>query len=210
MPRAAGFTASDHPLRISQLERLLFRLPAEFGGWPAVQAKLERLNYRAALVGPHGSGKTTCLLELARRQRQSGRRVEVLFTNAESGAKIPAEWRETLADVDEDALVIADGYDVLSMRHRWLLRTRLRPRGGLLVTAHRRAALPTLMRTRVTPALLGELADALYAEHPDARPSDATLAQQLAQCHGNAREVFRRLYRGELGFGTRGSVFGKR
>ena len=192
-PSPHRFTAATHPLRVSQLEQLAFR-PPEHDEWETIDARLEKLCFRAAIVGPHGSGKTTFLLELANRWRQRGREVVVLFTNTQTGRRVPDSWRESLANCDDDTLVIADGYDVFSWPQRRRLRRVLRPRGGLLVTAHRRAALPTLLQTRTSPQLLAELVNDLYRNHPAVRPSDATLARLYTSCNGNIREVLRRLY----------------
>ena len=187
------FTAATHPLRISRLEQLPFELPEDWT-WDAVEKRLERLHYRGAIVGPHGSGKTTFLLELAERLKQRGQQVEVLFTHLEAGNRLPPHWLDTLRRASHDTLVIADGYDVLSWRQRRKLRHVLRPQGGLLVTAHGRTLLPTLLKTQVSPALVSRLVDTLYAECPEARPSDVQLEQMLRSCGGNVREVFRRLY----------------
>jgi hypothetical protein len=187
------FTASTHPLRISRLERLPFELPGDMT-WASVEHRLEQLHFRGAVVGPHGSGKTTFLLELAERLKQKGRSVETLFTNLEAGNQLPQSWIEALHRADHDTLILADGYDVLSWRQRRKLRRVLRPHGGLLVTAHSRTRLPTVLKTRVSPALVSRLADTLYAECPEARPSDAVLEKVLRSCGGNVREVFRRLY----------------
>ena len=135
-----SFTAATHPLRISQLEQLPFELPEDWT-WDAVEERLEQLGYRGAVVGPHGSGKTTFLLELAERLKRRGRQVEVLFTNLEAGKRLPPHWLDTLSRANHGTVVIADGYDVLSWRQRRKLRRVLRPQGGLLITAHRQTLL---------------------------------------------------------------------
>ena len=134
------------------------------------------------------------MLELAERLKQRGRQVEVLFTNLEAGKQLPPHWLDTLSRANHGTVVIADGYDVLSWPQRRKLRRILRPQGGLLVTAHSRTLMPTVLKTQVSPALVSRLVDTLYAEYPEARPNDVQLEQMLRSCGGNVREVFRRLY----------------
>ncbi|MDY0169753.1 MAG: hypothetical protein RBS80_24630 [Thermoguttaceae bacterium] len=192
-------TASANPLRTRRLEQLSFRAPPDGSpfSWTRFLVELysPRVQGRGAILGPHGSGKTTFLVELKRRLEAQRRKVVMLLTNRDGGRRLPREWLAVLRRTDLQTLVIADGYDVLGPLARWQLRRMLRPRGGLLVTAHRRCALPALLNTRTSLPLLVALADELYAPVPDApRPTDETLSDLFHSCHGNLREVFRRLY----------------
>ncbi len=147
------------------------------------------------MVGPHGSGKTTFLLELQQQWEARSRKVIRLFTARDAGRRIPRAWINVLRAAEESALAIADGYDVLGPFSRWWLRRVLRPRGGLIVTAHRQCALPTVLETWTSPHLLRLLVDELYADTPATPPvGDGHLGPLYHACHGNLREVFRRLY----------------
>lgn len=191
--------ASRNPLRTCKLEQLPFLSPGDGCrfDWTGFLAKLHSGPgpRRGAVVGPHGSGKTTFLVELKRRLEARGHRVLLLFTNREIGRRIPAEWIRQLRTADEQTLVLADGYDSLGPCSRWQLRRVLRRHGGLIVTAHRRCALPTLLETHTSTRLLETLVNELYATAPGAvRPNDALLEGLFRSCRGNLREVFRRLY----------------
>ncbi len=193
-------SASHNPLRTRRLEQLAFRLPTT--GVPFDwEPLLERLfsaavRGRGAVVGPHGSGKTTFLVELKRRLEDRNREVVLLYANRDDGSRIPRRWLAVLRNTPDDALVIADGYDVLNPFARWRLRRLLRPRGALIVTAHGRCALPTVLQTATSPHLLAALVNDLFDNSGAMpRPSDETLQHLYETCRGNLREVFRRLYR---------------
>ncbi|MDZ7616586.1 MAG: hypothetical protein U1E05_06245 [Patescibacteria group bacterium] len=193
--------ASCNPLRTRRLERLAFRLPhnGELFDWPPFLARLYSAEFggRGAIVGPHGSGKTTFLIELKQRLEADGRQVVMLFTNRDAGRRIPRSWESTLRAISEQTLVIADGYDALSPLSRWRLRRRLQPRGGLIVTSHGRCVLPTLLETHTSPRLLSTLINELLGEGPSPlRPSEQEISRLYHACRGNLREVFRQLYRG--------------
>lgn len=188
------YTASTHPLRSRCIDALSYRLPAEAGTWDDVIRRLEQAKFRGAVVGPHGTGKTTFLLSLQEALQQRGTHVLMLFTNTDHGRRIPSPWIDALQDATEETVVIADGYDVLSRWERWRLRNRLRPRGGLLVTAHTPAALPTVFQTATTADLLIELVTTLYEQQDQAPPERTKLRKMFEQYDGNLREVMRQLY----------------
>ncbi len=191
--------ASCNPLRTRRLEQLAFRLPQDATpfDWPPFLSHLQstKARCRGAIVGPHGSGKTTFLVELKQRLEAQGKEVVLLYTNRNGGRRMPADWITALRRSNEQTLVIADGYDTISALARWQLRRIYRPRAGLIVTAHRRCALPTLLETHTSQCLLAALVDELFKDTPVMpRPSDATLQHLYQTCRGNLREVFRRLY----------------
>lgn len=192
-------TASRNPFRTRRLEQLPFRSPRDGGpfDWPAFLAEFQSpgMRERGSVVGPHGSGKTTFLVELKRRLEDQGRDVVMLFTNRESGGRIPSSWVRQLRNTAEQTLVIADGYDAVAAISRFRLRRLLRPRGGLLVTAHRRCALPTVLETRTSPALMKALVSELHDASAESAPPTGELLEQLfGKCNGDLREVFRNLY----------------
>lgn len=193
------FPASRNPLRTRRLEQLAFRLPQDATpfDWPPFLMHLNstKIRGRGAVVGPHGSGKTTFLVELKQRLEAQGREVVLLFTNRNGERRVPDDWIAALRRSSEQTLVIADGYDAIGPLSRWQLRRIHRPRGGLIVTAHRRCALPTLLQTHTSQHLLAALVDELFKDAPGmARPADDTLQNLYQACRGNLREVFRRLY----------------
>lgn len=188
------FTASTHPLRSRQIDALSYRLPPEAGDWDTIIAQFEQAKFRGAIVGAHGTGKTTFLLSLQRELEQRGWPVVMLFTNSERGGVLPGAWVKAIRKADEKTIVIADGYDVFWRWEKRRLRRRLRPRGGLIVTAHGPVALPTLYRTDASLTLLIDLVRGLYEQAGAEPPDEQRIRTLLTQSDGNMREVLRQLY----------------
>ena len=171
--------ARENPFRVGRVLGLRFR-PGP-GGWEALSARLESLGGRAALVGPHGSGKTTALEDLAER------------LGACRWIRLNEEAREVppgaLAGLGPGETLLVDGAEQLG-RAAW--RRVAAAARRLVVTTHRPGRLPTLLETRTTPALLEGLLDELLGEEA---PGWRAAARALYRRHaGDLREVFRGLY----------------
>lgn len=174
---------SDNPFRSECIDAIDY---VPWGTtWEALEKRLRETKFRCAIVGPHGTGKTTLMLSLLNRDIEGcpGTRFWV---------KVEAD-RSNLATVrslirKQPGLLMVDGYDLLPWRDRLAVLHRPDP---VLVTSHRRTALPTLIKTHSDPKLLRELTAKLLgstAELPDDLP------QRLSSQRGNVREVFRGLY----------------
>lgn len=141
--------ARDNPFASHRVETLRYRLP-EGVTWDGLLERLASLRYRAALVGPHGRGKTTLLEELAPRLTSLGFRVRTITLRQE-------ERRMDWARLGARDVLLLDGAELLG-RFSWLrVRWHCRGAGGLIVTSHRAGLLPTLLECRTTPELLAEL-----------------------------------------------------
>ena len=180
--------ARDNPFRVDRLHALAFE--PQGMTWAAMLQRLHRLRCRAAIVGPHGSGKTTLLEALASHFQASGKQPRLLFRNAEDGRGIPPAWLETLETLTPRDVLLVDGYSHLGIKQRRQLRSAARHVSGLIVTAHHRCRLPTLIRTRTDPALLGRLVTQLTGQ---TLPAD-TLVDLHRRHRGNLREALRELY----------------
>lgn len=172
----------DNPFASHRVEGLRYRLP-EGTTWDGLLERLAALGFRAALVGPHGHGKTTLLEDLAPRLTARGVRVRtVTLRQDERGV----DWKR-LRGLGPDDVLFLDGAELLG-RLAWLrVRFLCRRAGGLIVTSHRPGLLPTLLECRTTPELLAGLVRELTGEEPDT-------AELFARHGGNLRLVFWKLY----------------
>jgi hypothetical protein len=182
--------ARENPFRTQRLEGLAFRLGDQRAD--LLLERFRRMGNRAAIVGPHGSGKTTLARELGDRLAAGGRRVHRRFLNAESPRSARLGWVGRARAMTGEDVLILDGAGHLPRALWWRLRRASRRAGGVLVTAHQAGMLPTLIETRSDAALLTELCRELVGAQADPL---VPLLETLWQRHrGNLREVFLALY----------------
>jgi hypothetical protein len=177
--------ARDNPFAVQRVLAIRYRLSGTT--WEELLARLESLRFRAALVGPHGHGKTTLLEDLGARLTGQGLRVRTV-TLHEGDRRLDGAQRKILFhDLAPSDVLLLDGAEQLGHLPWFEVRTRTRPAGGLIVTSHRPGLLPTLHECRTTPELLAEIVGELAGE---ARET----GELFARHGGNVRESLRELY----------------
>jgi hypothetical protein len=178
--------AKDNPFATERVEALLPYEPEWIGqSWAAIDAAFARHDRRGAVVGPHGSGKTTFLETLARRLRESGEDVAPLFINRQRRSIAPAYFTA----LTDRTIILFDGAEQLGpiAWRRFLNRTR--HTRGLIVTAHRISRLPTLFETDASPTVLQRCIERLDPEFT-AGKSDALFDRH----RGNLRHALLECY----------------
>lgn len=144
----------------------------------------------AAIVGPHGAGKTNLLSALARHLAAAGRVVETKRVRA---ARDGFHVLDGVRRARPGAILCVDGWEALGPAWAALLRwAATRRRVGLIVTSHRSAGLPTLARCTTSPILLARL----VADLPDhgGLIDAADIAEAFAARRGDVREALFDLY----------------
>ena len=161
--------------------------------------------YRAQIIGGHGTGKTTFLIEFVR-YLEYRKHVVHYFTLHDGRRTLPREFWErqnTLVAqfpdgaMQEPPLAVVDGYEQLSLIQKMRLRRTCRKgRSGLLITTHAPAwRLPVLLRTETTDATLQYIIGHLFRDLPNIEPPDKSLCRALFDRHqGNLRNVLFDLY----------------
>ena len=167
-----------------------FQFPDGFGAAELVE-RLTQLNWRAAIRGPHGTGKSTLLAALLPELERRGR-IVLSFSLHDGQRRLPAEL--IAARLTADALVVIDGYEQLSRWSRFQLKRLVRKSDcGLLITSHAATRLPELYRTETDLRLAERLVELL------AKPQRASIAREVIHrefmAHqGNLREMLFALY----------------
>lgn len=170
-------------------------LPFFFGDDDSATAVVERFaarGFRGAIVGPHGSGKSTLVAELVPRLEAIGRRLRIIALH-DGERRLPAG---IMSNLQADDVLIVDGYEQLGWPARWSLHRAVHRSGaGLLVTTHEPIRrLPTLLATRPSFELTQSLVERLVAASPGAAITAADVRRAFDRHAGNVREVFFELY----------------
>jgi hypothetical protein len=181
--------AADNPFSVDRIHQL--RYQPRGWDWDHLISRLQSLRYRAAIVGPEGSGKTTLMEDLAERMLNRGLKPRfAMLTRQERRVDLQLlHWLEHEAGPTD--LLCLDGCEQLGpLRWRWL-RHRCRRLGGLLITTHQPGRLPMLVQCNTDPPLLLGLVRQLQ---PDLRFSIEDAGALLNQHNGNIRLALRSLY----------------
>ena len=182
--------AKDNPFAVHQLEKLGFI--AHNTPWAEICCRLEKLDYTAAIVGPHGSGKTTLLVQLERHVRGDGIGTAKLFLNLDTKLR----WqtiRNCVDSIGPGGVLFFDGACHLPMlRFRQLQHLTRRRNIGLVITAHREGLLPTLVMHCPDTALLIQIVKSLLGDNEIF--SEAYLADLFRLHGGNIRDCLWQLY----------------
>ena len=178
--------AHENPFRTSRL----LELPVHWGGKTpeSLLARWHAAGRRGALVGPHGTGKTTRLRALAEHLAGEGWRI-VWVQWHDDRATTPVDWRAALASADARTVACLDGSENLGLLAAYQLRRYINRAGGVLATRHRASPfIPTLARHMPDPEIFSAHASLLSpGVEADARAA-------FASASGNAHEAFRLLY----------------
>jgi len=182
--------ARDNPFAVDRVLQVRYRLLCD--SWEELLGKLNQLQFRAAIVGPEGRGKTTLQEDLAKRLLQQGHRVSWLRLNRQHRKLSKTQWQSFFDELTADDLVFLDGAEQLSRwTWRWF-RRRMQNYGGLVITSHRAGLLPTLIDCQTTPDLLEDIVTQLVSK-PSVQLQETTRLL-YSQHHGNLRDALRELY----------------
>ncbi len=158
--------------------------------WKELMARLERMRYRGAIVGPEGRGKTTLLEDLEPHLAALGYAVSLRRIVSDSPALPDEELRRMERLADRDILLLEGGELLSRWRWRKVLRATERA-GGVIVTAHRPGLLPTLVECESHADLVDEIVQRLSGDSEFPQP---VVHELLMKHKGNVRDVLRDLY----------------
>ncbi len=172
-------------------------IPFIFSNGESIQSLLERLRHfghRGAIVGPHGTGKSTLLLELARCLRERGWGVRMHKASRSFYTTVEAHQARNSPRLRRPTIQFIDGFEALPWwRQRYFLLQSRILRHGLLVTAHRRANLPTLYTTRASIETARAVVRGVLHRQQRSDEFECTPAL-FSNCRGNVREILFSLY----------------
>ena len=180
----------DNPFRASCMDALEYRLRGTT--WDALLSRLRSLDYRAAIVGPHGVGKSTLLRRMAKKLESTGKSTRLIQARSTHTDFSAGYFQTALGEVNASTMVLFDSAERLNPRQWKTLQTCAAGFGGLVITVHRPHRLPTLIECAPTIDTLDTLVETLAPNHADdLRP----YAHARYHHHsGNIRNVLRDCY----------------
>ena len=182
--------ARHNPFSVDRVQTIRYR-PSETT-FDDILSRLGAMDYRAAIVGPEGTGKTTLLEDLQYALQRQGLPTRMVFVNDTSPLDRRMR-RQLISQLESEEIVLLDGADAIG-RVMWtfLRRHILRHAAGLVITTHRPGRLPTLIDCTTTPDLLNTIVTELL---PETHSIDAaTLHHLYHHYEGNIRNCLRDLY----------------
>ena len=182
--------ARDNPFAVHRV--MEFRYQWSETDWAREMARLDAMNYQAAIVGPHGSGKTTLLEDLTTRLEAAGR--ETWSYRLHTGdRRFPAPQFEQFRNLPPSTIVMLDGAEQLSFwqwrRFARLFRRTDRP---LIVTLHSTGRWPTWTESVSDIQILDQIVGRLM---PNSDLATKRINRELYDKHqGNIRDALREWY----------------
>ena len=154
---------------------------------------LESNHWNGAIIGLHGTGKSTLLAALI--PAIEARDLIVNFITLTAGQRtLPPDFFKSLREAAGPGIAAVDGIEQLSAWSRLRLKQFCKSHGaGLLVASHRAARLPVIYQTAIDVPRAWRVVERFQDGFPPlVRLSD--LVERLTQRHGNIREALFDLY----------------
>ncbi len=186
--------ARNNPFSSRHVESLAYQYPGI--SVYDIMARLKGLNYRAAIVGPEGSGKTTLMETIGAGLQKEG--FQTLYVRFDEENK---KLRKDLFKYNPDKLTtdhafLVDGAEQLSWLAWKFLCLYTKKAGAVIITSHAQAQrirmIPTLLNTTTSPELLYSLVLKLVGEKH--MISGREISRLFESHHGNIRLALRELY----------------
>lgn len=180
----------ENPFSVQRIDAIDYRLSDTT--WAEVYSRLRDLDYRAAVVGPHGTGKTTFLDSLGNLLETHGLETRHVFINSDCRGPQRPIRRELGVCRRPDTILVIDGAEQLGRWAWWRTKRSSREFAGLVISTHTQGRLPTLLHTSTTIALLRSLVEDLAPDQ--AAELDPLLPGLFDRFDGNIRLCLLQLF----------------
>jgi hypothetical protein len=183
--------AKHNPFQVQRTDSIPFDFcETGFDNIDAFAKHVQRSNFRGAIVGRHGRGKTTLLEALHWQLRKQNVDCELIVLPQDKHLQTTVVSR-LYERGQSGAIVLVDGIERLGFFKRHRLLRHSKTFGGLVATTHHFGRLPTLVRCSTSQRSLVSVLETLGLDRPEILASASAL---LPLHKGNIRSVLRELY----------------
>lgn len=180
--------AKDNPFNTERILKIRYFIsPREFNG---LFEKLRTLNYRCAIVGSEGAGKTTLMEDMEDSLCSMGFNIKKLLLTREKRV-FPFDFiNHFFKSLTPDDIILFDGAEQMNWLSWQIFKRKTHKSGGLIITSHIYGLLPTLYEAGTSPEILRDIVKLLLGE--EVKKNEVS---ELYDRHrGNIREALRELY----------------
>ena len=182
--------AQHNPFRVEKIHALSYQFLQS--DWDTLWQRCQEMNFRGALVGMHGHGKTTLQMEIAKALEELGHATSWLKLSQEA-PRFPAGFlKQYFKETPHNTFLFLDGAEQLSWFAWRQFLKQAAPYQGLIITIHKQGRMKTLLQCDATLELLNNLVHQLAPHQYDMlKPK---LPRLFEWSKGNTREALRELY----------------
>ncbi len=182
--------ARENPFRTGRVLRVRYRMRGQ--SLEGLLHRLRQLGYRAAIVGPKGTGKTTLLEDLEPALGALGFEVKRLRLDDRTKRFPRGFLSRFFGELTGRDMILFDGAEQMNLFawHRFKVRSKIAR--GLVITSHLPGLLPTLRECSTCAELLNEIITELVGADPETTRAAAVALYQ--RHNGNLRDALREMY----------------
>ena len=184
--------AEDNPFRRSAIANIRYEITSE--DLQHILDKLKIQNYCGAILGPHGSGKSTLMEDIQHGLEGEGKKTQWIRIHKESEKSVKRAAIKKILACDVNTINFLDGAESLGVINWITLAYKIKKkRRTLIATTHYPCPLPRIFKTYTSQAQALELTQKLAAEYWN--PTlEAVAKNAYTKNKGDVREVFRACY----------------
>lgn len=182
--------AKDNPFKSGNIDNIEYKFVNS--SWDQILANLYALNFRAAVTGNYGTGKTTFIIELSKILKDKGFVVKQFFLNRQDVRSSEHELVSIVLKSDKNTIIIVDGADLLGELNWFFVKFLSLRNKGLIIAGHKKRMLAELHVCKTNHEVMSYALKSVWSDCPSIIKEKAIELFNIN--NGNIRNVFMELY----------------